>query len=187
MVKPESMSDPELHVMEPPIDAAGREQGVVRPALHDAPLREHDDQIRVPHGREPVRDDEHGAVRHQAIDRLLHQALRLGVERARRLVENQDRGVAQQGARDRDAFALPAPPAAAPAAPPARPRRPPGPAPRRTAAWAPRGKRLPRGYSIRPRKPGGTSPGRSPSWGGRSTTSNTRSAAATAPAMIVGY
>ena len=58
------------------------------------------------HGREPVRDDDRRAVLHQPLERLLHQPLALGVERARRLVEQQDRRVAQDRARDRDALPL---------------------------------------------------------------------------------
>src|SRR6267378_4122567 len=106
MVKPESMSGPELQVVEAPVEAVGREQTVVAAALHDPPLRQHDDEIRVLHGRQPVRDDEHGPVRHQALDRLLHQPFRLGVERTRRLVEEQEGRIAQQRARDGDALAL---------------------------------------------------------------------------------
>jgi len=63
--------------------------------LHDPPLGEHHDQIGVLDGGEPVRDDERRAVLHQAVDGLLHQALGLHVERAGRLVENQDGRIAQ--------------------------------------------------------------------------------------------
>ena len=44
--------------------------------------------------------------RSSALQRLLHQALALGVERAGRLVEQQDRPVGEQRARDRQALAL---------------------------------------------------------------------------------
>ena len=43
---------------------------------------------------------------HQPLQRLLHQRLAFGVERRGRLVEQQDRRVAQDGAGDRDALAL---------------------------------------------------------------------------------
>src|SRR5206468_11929630 len=66
----------------------------------------HDDQRGVLHGGEPVGDDERGAVRHQSVDRLLYQALGLHVERAGGLVQDQNRRIAQQGARDRDALSL---------------------------------------------------------------------------------
>ena len=45
---------------------------------------------------------------HQVRQRVLHELLRLGVERRGRLVENQDRRVLEQRARDRQALALPA-------------------------------------------------------------------------------
>src|SRR6266480_2247067 len=105
-VKPESMSGPELKVVQAPIQAVGGEQMVVTAPLDDAPFRQHDDEVGVLHGRKTMRDDEHGAVRHQAVDRLLHQPLRFGVERAGRFVENQDRGIAQQRACDRNPLAL---------------------------------------------------------------------------------
>src|SRR6267142_752240 len=70
MVKPESMSGPELQVIEAPVQTVRHEQVVVAAALHDPPLRQHDDEIRMLHGRQAVRDDEHRPVRHQALDRL---------------------------------------------------------------------------------------------------------------------
>ena len=45
------------------------------------------------------------ALVHQAVDRLLDQVLALGVHLAGGLVEDQDRGVAQDGAGDADAAA----------------------------------------------------------------------------------
>ena len=53
-----------------------------------------------------VRDDEHGAAGEQPVDRLLHQALRLGVERRSGFIENEDRRVGEQGPRDRQALSL---------------------------------------------------------------------------------
>ena len=44
----------------------------------------------------------------QAIERLLHEVLALGVERARGLVEDEDARILQDGARDGDALLLPA-------------------------------------------------------------------------------
>ena len=57
-------------------------------------------------GREAVRDHEGGAALHHLVERGLHLALGCGVERARRLVEDQDRRILQQRARDREALAL---------------------------------------------------------------------------------
>src|SRR5258706_5255043 len=107
-VNPDSNSGPELQIVQPAIHAVRREQVAVRAALHDPPLRQDDDEIGVLHGGEPMRDDEHRTVRHQALDRFLHQALGLGVERAGRFVENEDGRIAEQRPGDRDALALPA-------------------------------------------------------------------------------
>src|SRR5437867_963804 len=89
MVKPEIISGPELQVVEPAIQAVVLQQGLVAPPLDDAPLGEHDDEVGVLHGGEPVRDHEHRPALHQPADRLLDQALRFGVESARRLVEDE--------------------------------------------------------------------------------------------------
>src|SRR5882762_4500881 len=90
MVNPESMSGPELQVIEAPVEAVGGQQVVVIAALDDAPLRQHHDEIGVLHRGQTVGDHEHGAMLHEAFDRLLDQALRFGVEGARRFVEDQD-------------------------------------------------------------------------------------------------
>ena len=76
------------------------------PALDDAAVVEHQDAGGVAHGRKPVRDHEGGAVLHHLVERGLHLHLGGGVERAGRLVEDQDRRVLHQRARDRDALAL---------------------------------------------------------------------------------
>src|SRR5438309_4380173 len=99
-------SGPELQVVEPAVQAVGGEQLGVGATLPEAPVLEHHDQIGVLDGREPVRDHEHRAVPHEAIDRVLNEPLRLGVELAGGLVEDEDRRVAQHGARDREWVAL---------------------------------------------------------------------------------
>ena len=55
---------------------------------------------------EAMRDDDRGAPGHQIVEADLHQPLVLRVERAGRFVEQQQRRVAQDGARNRDALAL---------------------------------------------------------------------------------
>jgi hypothetical protein len=47
-----------------------------------------------------------GAAFHQMFERILHQPLAFGVERAGRFVEQQDRRIAQQRAGNGDALAL---------------------------------------------------------------------------------
>ena len=70
------------------------------------PASMHHDLVRIAHRREPVGDDEGGAAPHQLADGVLHQALGFRIERAGRLVEQQDRRVLQEGAGERDALAL---------------------------------------------------------------------------------
>ena len=53
-----------------------------------------------------MRNHERGPAFEQRIDVLLHRSLRLGVERAGRLVENQDRRLVIDRAGDRDALPL---------------------------------------------------------------------------------
>jgi hypothetical protein len=55
---------------------------------------------------QPVGDDQGRPPDHQAIERGLDRRLVLGVDRRQRFVEQQDRRVAQQRARDREALAL---------------------------------------------------------------------------------
>src|SRR5205809_1442116 len=105
-VKPDSTSGAELEIVQPAVQAVRGQQVAVRAALDDPPLRQHDDEVGVLHGREAVRDDEHRAVRHEPLDRLLHQPLGLGVERAGGLIENEDRWIAEQCPGNRDPLAL---------------------------------------------------------------------------------
>lgn len=77
----------ELDVVQPAVDATSRHQlGMAADLLHAA-LVEHDDAVGVDDGREPVRDDQRGAAALEVLDRGLHRALALGVERAGGFVE----------------------------------------------------------------------------------------------------
>src|SRR4051812_30445187 len=55
-----------------------------------------------------MRDHERRAAEHEVLECFLHEAFAFAVERTRRLVQHKDRGIFQDGARDRDALALPA-------------------------------------------------------------------------------
>jgi hypothetical protein len=74
--------------------------------LDDAPLVDHDDQIRLADRRQPVRDDQAGAIGQQRFERGLDQLLVVTVERARRLVEDEDARVLEERARDREPLPL---------------------------------------------------------------------------------
>ena len=65
----------------------------VAAALDDLAAVEDEYLVCVHDGREAVSDDEDGAAGEEAIDRLLHESFRLGVESGCRLVENEDGGV----------------------------------------------------------------------------------------------
>ncbi|AQA24988.1 hypothetical protein BTZ20_5046 [Rhodococcus sp. MTM3W5.2] len=75
-------------------------------ALGDASAIENDDLVRVADRGQPVRDGDRGASPADGVERGLHCPLRLVVQRAGRLVEDQHPRIAQQGARDRDALLL---------------------------------------------------------------------------------
>src|SRR5213083_3229435 len=107
-VKPDNISGPKLEIVQAPIQTVAGEQVVVRAPLHDPSFRQHDDEIGMVHGGEPVGDHEDGAMRHQPIDRFLHEALGFGVECAGGFVEDQNRWIAQQRPGNRDPLALPA-------------------------------------------------------------------------------
>ena len=67
---------------------------------------EDDDLVRVANRAQTVRDGDDSAAFHQSLERFHHELLRLGVERGGRFVENEDGGVANDGARDADALTL---------------------------------------------------------------------------------
>src|SRR5438105_15890849 len=92
--------------MKPSVQPAVRQQLGMASLFDDAPGIERDDAVGALDGRQPVRDDEAGAPAHQRLERLLHEALAFGVERGRRLVEDQYRRVLVDRACDRHALAL---------------------------------------------------------------------------------
>ena len=83
-----------------------REQLVVRALLHQLAVVQHHDQVGVADRGQAVGDHERGAAHHQVVERVEDHGLGLGVDRRGRLVEDQDRRVADEGARDADALAL---------------------------------------------------------------------------------
>src|SRR5215472_13696204 len=92
--------------MEMRIEAAGGEQLGVAARLDDAAGVDDDDAVGTLDRRQSVRDDDARAALHQSAERLLDEALGLGVERRRRLVEDEDRRVLEDRARDREALPL---------------------------------------------------------------------------------
>ena len=97
-----------LKQMEPAIGRARLQELLMGADRLDAPAVQHDDPVGVDDGRQAVRDDDDRHLAPDPLDRLLDLALGLAVERARGLVEHQDRRPSVDGARDRDPLPLPA-------------------------------------------------------------------------------
>jgi hypothetical protein len=68
--------------MEPAVEPARAEQLLMTTPLDDAAGLENDNLIGMADGSEPVGDDQDRSVLHEPLDRLLHQPLRLGIQRA---------------------------------------------------------------------------------------------------------
>src|SRR5258708_33084620 len=79
---------------------------VVRPVLCDAATLDGDDSIGAAHCRQAVSDHEHGTALAYLPHVVLDDPLALIIERAGRLVEDQDAGVGGEGARHCDALTL---------------------------------------------------------------------------------
>src|SRR5208337_901463 len=75
-------------------------------ALDDAAACEYEDAVGVADGREPVRDHEGGAALHHLGKRRLHARFGERIERAGRLVQDENRGILKERAGDREALAL---------------------------------------------------------------------------------
>ena len=78
----------------------------MRPALDNPALFHQEDQIGATDRGKPVRDHERRAVRQQIRHGGLNELLALGIEIARRFVENQDLRPGEDRARDRQALLL---------------------------------------------------------------------------------
>ena len=95
-----------LRAHQPAIGAVAADQLGVPAALDDAAMVEHEDAVGADHARQPVRQDQGRAPLRQPVERLLDHRLVLGIDRGQRLVEDQDRRIAQQRPRDRQTLAL---------------------------------------------------------------------------------
>lgn len=74
--------------------------------LDDVPVLHHHDDVGVADRRKPMCDHETRAVGAQVGHRLLDEQLGAGVHRAGGLVEDEDRRLGQERARDRDELSL---------------------------------------------------------------------------------
>lgn len=97
-----------LRLDEPGVGAAALDQLPMRAALDLLALGDDDDVVGTTHSRQPVRNHHHGAALGHVVEGCLHNLLGVGVERARRLIQQQHLGVRDDGAGDDDALLLPA-------------------------------------------------------------------------------
>ncbi len=84
-----------------------RQQRLMVPLLDNPATLEHEDLVGPLHRRQAMGHDEDRPSLEKSLDRILNQPLRLGIQRARRLVEDEDRGVTQDRPCDRDSLTLP--------------------------------------------------------------------------------
>ena len=76
------------------------------PLLGHNAVSQHDDLVRSRNGTHPVRDDQDRLVGGQAGQRRLDERLVLDVQTGRRLVEQDDGRILEEGARNGNALAL---------------------------------------------------------------------------------
>ena len=86
--------------------SARRQQLLKRPLLDDTAGAQHHDLVHRSQRRKPMRNADDGAVFLQPIDGRLNLGFSARIERRRRFIENNDRCVADECARDRDALSL---------------------------------------------------------------------------------
>ncbi len=79
----------------------------MRALLDDPALRQDHQSIGGNHRAQPVGNHECGSSLHEVLERLLNESLRFGVERTRRLVEDEDLRDRRAGSSDRNALPLP--------------------------------------------------------------------------------
>ena len=78
----------------------------MRASLHDSPAVENDDLVGFPNRRETVRDRQRRTAARKVAQPVLDEPLRLVVERRGRFIEDEDRGIPQDRAGDRDPLLL---------------------------------------------------------------------------------
>jgi len=86
----------EVGVIQPGVVAAARQQLVMRPLLHDAPVIQHKDAIRAFHRGEAMGDHDGGTACQRLIKSLLNLRLGQRINAGGRLIENQDGRVLQE-------------------------------------------------------------------------------------------
>ena len=96
--------DEKLRAAQVAINAGPRDELVVRAAFDNAAIVDDGDDVGVLDGGETMRDHETRAAVSRLVERVLNEPLTLGIERACRLVEQQDARIANESARDRNSL-----------------------------------------------------------------------------------
>ena len=97
-----------LHRVEFGVAAVRGHEFLMGAALYDDAILKHQDIIRHAHGRESMRDYESRLTGNQLSETLEEVVLSLGIQRSGRLIENYERGIAHEAARQRNLLPLPA-------------------------------------------------------------------------------
>src|SRR5215468_3679064 len=96
----------QLQAIEGRVTSAPAQQLVVTTRFDDSPILDDEDAVGVHHGMQAVGDDDGRAPLAKVLDGALNLALGFRIERGGCLVEQDEGGVFEQGARDGDALAL---------------------------------------------------------------------------------
>ncbi|CAA6670596.1 unnamed protein product [Spirodela intermedia] len=105
---PAALSGVPLQLLQGSVGASGiPDELFVGAGLHHLTLLDDRDHICIADGRETVRDDDGGPAHGRQVQGLLDNALRLGVQRAGRLVKEEDLGGLYDCPRDGDPLLLP--------------------------------------------------------------------------------
>src|SRR5215467_575529 len=97
---------PQLQSVERRVAPALAQQLVVASRFNDRSILDDEDAISIDDGMQAVRDHDRRSPLTEVLDRALNLPLGFGIERSRRLVEQDDRRVLEQGACNGDALAL---------------------------------------------------------------------------------
>src|SRR5713101_3310771 len=97
---------PELQAVERGVASALAQQFIVPAEFDHAAVLDDEDAIGIHDGMQPMRDHDSRSSATEMLDGALHLPLGFGIERSGGLVQEDDRGILEQRARNRDALAL---------------------------------------------------------------------------------
>ena len=95
-----------LELIQAIVNAALRQQFLVRALFAEASLVEHQDAVGVLNSAQAMGDDQRGASQEQAVERVADEHFGLGVHARSGFVENEEARIVRQGAREADELSL---------------------------------------------------------------------------------